>query len=150
MAITNTDDHLRNHAFILTKEGWGLSPLYDVEMVICIRNSHIKNNSLPKLQKISLRRCSICFYKSNHLKITCSIRSRSSICFSAWATLRTLEEASRNFENDETGLSEKWLNQLIGPGSSLGGLIHKNTSPPIRRRIREQSKDIFSCRILPS
>ena len=24
-----------------------------------------------------------------------------------WATLRTLEEASRNFENDETGLSEK-------------------------------------------
>ena len=38
-----------------------------------------------------------------------------------WATLRTLEEASRNFENDETGLSEKWLNQLIKPGSSLGG-----------------------------
>lgn len=38
-----------------------------------------------------------------------------------WATLRTLEEASRNFESDETGLSEKWLNQLIKPGSSLGG-----------------------------
>ena len=38
-----------------------------------------------------------------------------------WATLRTLEEASRNFENDETGLTEKWLNQLIKPGSSLGG-----------------------------
>lgn len=38
-----------------------------------------------------------------------------------WATLRTLEEASRNFENDESGLSEKWLNQLIKPGSSLGG-----------------------------
>ena len=38
-----------------------------------------------------------------------------------WATLRTLEEASRNFEQDETGLSEKWLNQLIRPGSSLGG-----------------------------
>lgn len=33
MAITNTDDHLRNHAFILTKEGWGLSPLYDVNPV---------------------------------------------------------------------------------------------------------------------
>jgi len=26
-----------------------------------------------------------------------------------WATLRTLEAASRNFENDETGLPEKWL-----------------------------------------
>ena len=44
-----------------------------------------------------------------------------------WATLRTLEEASRNFENDETGLSEKWLNQLIRPGSSLGGARPKVT-----------------------
>ena len=44
-----------------------------------------------------------------------------------WATLRTLEEASRNFENDETGLTEKWLNQLIGPGSSLGGARPKAT-----------------------
>ena len=44
-----------------------------------------------------------------------------------WATLRMLEEASRNFENDETGLSEKWLNQLIQPGSSLGGARPKAT-----------------------
>jgi len=44
-----------------------------------------------------------------------------------WATLRTLEEASRNFENDETGLSERWLNQLIKPGSSLGGARPKAT-----------------------
>lgn len=44
-----------------------------------------------------------------------------------WATLRTLEEASRNFENDETGLTEKWLNQLIKPGSSLGGARSKAT-----------------------
>ena len=38
-----------------------------------------------------------------------------------WASLRALEEASRNFENEDTALSEKWLNQLIRPGSSLGG-----------------------------
>lgn len=44
-----------------------------------------------------------------------------------WATLRTLEKASRNFENDETGLTEKWLNQLIKPGSSLGGARPKAT-----------------------
>lgn len=30
MAVSNTDDHLRNHGFILTGEGWHLSPLYDV------------------------------------------------------------------------------------------------------------------------
>jgi len=38
-----------------------------------------------------------------------------------WSTLRTLEEASRNFENNETAISSKWLDQLIKPGSSLGG-----------------------------
>ena len=44
-----------------------------------------------------------------------------------WRTLRTLEEASRNFESDEAGHSEKWLNQLIKPGSSLGGARPKAT-----------------------
>ena len=33
MAVTNTDDHLRNHAFILSQNGWILSPLYDVNPV---------------------------------------------------------------------------------------------------------------------
>jgi Uncharacterized protein related to capsule biosynthesis enzymes len=28
--ISNTDDHLRNHGFILTNEGWRLSPAYDI------------------------------------------------------------------------------------------------------------------------
>lgn len=31
--ITNTDDHLRNHAFLLSDKGWVLSPLYDVNPV---------------------------------------------------------------------------------------------------------------------
>ena len=52
-----------------------------------------------------------------------------------WATLRTLEEASRNFENDETGLSEKWLNQLIKPGSSLGGARPKATVVDTRNQL---------------
>lgn len=30
IAISNTDDHLRNHGFILTNEGWILSPAYDL------------------------------------------------------------------------------------------------------------------------
>ena len=30
IAISNTDDHLRNHGFILTDEGWILSPAYDI------------------------------------------------------------------------------------------------------------------------
>jgi len=38
-----------------------------------------------------------------------------------WTTLRTLETASLAFENDESGQEEKWLKQLLAPGSSLGG-----------------------------
>ena len=33
IAIKNTDDHLRNHGFILTTNGWILSPAYDVNPV---------------------------------------------------------------------------------------------------------------------
>lgn len=44
-----------------------------------------------------------------------------------WATLRTLEEASRGFEDDTRVFDEKWLNQLIRPGSSLGGARPKAT-----------------------
>jgi serine/threonine-protein kinase HipA len=30
ICISNTDDHLRNHGFLLTDQGWTLSPVYDV------------------------------------------------------------------------------------------------------------------------
>ena len=30
MYVSNTDDHLRNHAFLLTSRGWSLSPMFDV------------------------------------------------------------------------------------------------------------------------
>ncbi len=52
-----------------------------------------------------------------------------------WTSLRTLEEASRNFENDENGLTEKWLNQLIKPGSSLGGARPKATVADSKGRL---------------
>ncbi len=33
ICVSNTDDHLRNHGFILTNEGWRLSPAYDINPV---------------------------------------------------------------------------------------------------------------------
>lgn len=39
IAISNTDDHLRNHGFILTEKGWILSPAYDL-------NPSIEKNGL--------------------------------------------------------------------------------------------------------
>lgn len=39
IAISNTDDHLRNHGFILNEKGWELSPAYDL-------NPSIEKNGL--------------------------------------------------------------------------------------------------------
>jgi serine/threonine-protein kinase HipA len=30
ISVSNTDDHLRNHGFLLSKKGWRLSPAYDI------------------------------------------------------------------------------------------------------------------------
>lgn len=50
IAISNTDDHLRNHGFILTKEGWILSPAYDLNPSIekegLALNIDMDNNAL--------------------------------------------------------------------------------------------------------
>ena len=50
IAISNTDDHLRNHGFILTKEGWILSPAYDLNPSIdkdgLALNINMDDNSL--------------------------------------------------------------------------------------------------------
>lgn len=42
-------------------------------------------------------------------------------------SLRTLEEASRQFEKKENLLNGKWLKLLLAPGSSLGGARPKAT-----------------------
>ena len=44
-----------------------------------------------------------------------------------WAHLRALEEASRNFEREDGKATDRWLEQLIRPGSSLGGARPKAT-----------------------
>lgn len=50
IAVSNTDDHLRNHGFILTVEGWILSPAYDLNPSIdkdgLALNIDMDNNAL--------------------------------------------------------------------------------------------------------
>ncbi len=40
-AINNTDDHLRNHGFLLQKSGWILSPMYDVNPSLDAQSSSL-------------------------------------------------------------------------------------------------------------
>lgn len=50
IAVSNTDDHLRNHGFILTDKGWILSPAYDINPSInkdgLALNIDMDNNAL--------------------------------------------------------------------------------------------------------
>ncbi|MCM1541749.1 MAG: HipA domain-containing protein [Blautia sp.] len=49
------------------------------------------------------------------------MQKRRELATPPWTTLRKLESASLAFEKNEDGLEEKWLQQLVEPGSSLGG-----------------------------
>lgn len=44
IAVSNTDDHLRNHGFILDKQGWRLSPAYDINPVTPSQGLHLNIN----------------------------------------------------------------------------------------------------------
>ncbi|MFQ3228740.1 type II toxin-antitoxin system HipA family toxin [Reinekea sp.] len=50
IAVSNTDDHLRNHGFLLTKDGWKLSPAYDLNPIVGKHGLHLnitdKDNTL--------------------------------------------------------------------------------------------------------
>ena len=50
ICVKNTDDHLRNHGFLLTDSGWLLSPAYDINPIEYGKGWHLniseKDNSL--------------------------------------------------------------------------------------------------------
>ena len=58
IAVSNTDDHLRNHGFILTSKGWKLSPAYDINPSIdkdgLALNIDMDNNALDLEQAKSV------------------------------------------------------------------------------------------------
>lgn len=41
IAVSNTDDHLRNHGFLLTSKGWKLSPAYDLNPSVGKQGLHL-------------------------------------------------------------------------------------------------------------
>ncbi len=45
IAIDNSDDHFRNHGFLLTPKGWTLSPVYDMNPTLSGYQSLLINSS---------------------------------------------------------------------------------------------------------
>jgi serine/threonine-protein kinase HipA len=69
IAVSNTDDHLRNHGFILTDKGWVLSPAYDINPSIdkdgLSLNIDMYNNALDYDLAKSVGE----FFRLNHSKM---------------------------------------------------------------------------------
>ena len=54
IAVSNTDDHLRNHGFIYSKGGWLLSPAYDVNPITPAGGLHLNINETDNSLNYSL------------------------------------------------------------------------------------------------
>jgi serine/threonine-protein kinase HipA len=52
ICVSNTDDHLRNHGFLLEDNGWALSPAYDVNPVV--GGTHLSLNITGNSGELSL------------------------------------------------------------------------------------------------
>ncbi len=54
VCISNTDDHLRNHGFIFRRNGWELSPAYDINPVASGNELTLNINETENAQDINL------------------------------------------------------------------------------------------------
>jgi serine/threonine-protein kinase HipA len=68
-----------------------------------------------------------------------------------WSSIRELQNAASNFENDENNDAvKKWLSVLMAPGSSLGGARPKanildNDKKPYPKELLLRSKNYIVC-----
>lgn len=63
MAVSNVDDHLRNHGFLWTKDGWILSPAYDINPVETGSGLHINISDVDNSLEWDLLRETSPFYR---------------------------------------------------------------------------------------
>ncbi len=56
ICVSNTDDHLRNHGFLLTPKGWILSPAYDMNPVIHATGLHLNITEYDNALALDLAR----------------------------------------------------------------------------------------------
>ncbi len=68
IAVSNTDDHLRNHGFIYHKGGWLLSPAYDINPVTAAGGLHLNINENDNSLSFELAMDVIDFFQLNKVE----------------------------------------------------------------------------------
>ncbi|KGE12752.1 type II toxin-antitoxin system HipA family toxin [Sphingobacterium deserti] len=93
--VSNTDDHLRNHGFILTDEGWRLSPAFDINPSIdkdgLALNIDMDNNTLD----IELAKSVGVYFRLSEKEMRCIIEEVSS-SIANWQTVAKEIGITRN------------------------------------------------------
>lgn len=84
MAVSNTDDHFRNHGFLLKEKGWVLSPMYDVNPDIYGRNLSLNVDDYDSELDFSLALAAAEYYGLSTAKAEKIIRDICSIVREKW------------------------------------------------------------------
>ncbi len=87
IAISNTDDHLRNHGFLLHRDGWHLSPLYDVNPNPYGSNLSLSITEADSTLDMSLALETAEFYQVKQAEAKNIIASTKSIVAENWPVL---------------------------------------------------------------
>ncbi|CAL1516851.1 hypothetical protein MMC2321_00577 [Chitinophaga sp. MM2321] len=56
ICVSNSDDHLRNHGFLLTPKGWSLSPAYDINPIPDSTGLHLNISEYSNALDLDLAR----------------------------------------------------------------------------------------------
>ena len=86
IAVSNTDDHLRNHGFILSNEGWRLSPAYDINPSINKNSLSLNIDTDSNALDFDLARSVGAYFQLNALQME-AILSEVTSAVAAWKSL---------------------------------------------------------------
>jgi len=71
IAVSNTDDHLRNHGFLLTPKGWKLSPAYDLNPTTGKQGLHLNITDTANALDYNLAFAVIDFFRLSQQEANC-------------------------------------------------------------------------------
>ncbi len=94
IAVSNTDDHLRNHGFIYHNGGWLLSPAYDINPVTPANGLHLNINDNDNSLSYELALQVIDFFQLN-VDEALQIKSKVISSVSNWQVVATKAGISR-------------------------------------------------------
>lgn len=96
MAVSNTDNHLRNHGFILSNGGWRLSPMFDVNPTIYGDKLSLAVNSYDNSINFELALETARYYEIDMVTAKKIVEEISDVVLGNWRSIATYFGLSRN------------------------------------------------------